>query len=615
MKWPTRQLVVLALLCTTMPAAAAPGPYDDYVTRSLYVPMRDGVKLAIDVDLPRALPSGVRVPTILVQTRYWRALDVTEEAGDPRALDWRHPFKLFFAQQGYAVVVADVRGTGASFGVSTRPWSPDEIADGGDLASWIVAQPWSNGNIGGWGISYEGSAAQFLAVPNHPAVKAVVPEFMEYDVYRHIAFPGGIFNQGFVAAWSAANALLDHDQPCADSEPGCDQVKRLIRGVKPVDDDVDGGQLQAAVREHDANPDIFEAARSITFRDDRSPLFGASVDDFSVHRFREPIARSGVAIFGWGSWMDAATAEAVLDRLMTLPNRQQAIIGPWNHGATTDANPYRPPDAPVEPAFAEQMRLVLRFFDFHLKGVDNGWGGDPRLIYYTLGENTWKTTDVWPLPHTRMQRLYLAGSHRLSAASPSEERARDTYTVDFEATTGDLNRWVTELGGEDVVYPDRAEADRRLLTYTSAPLERDTEITGNPVVHLFLSSTHADGGLFVYLEDVDPAGRVTYLTEGQLRAIDRKLSRRGPGYRELVPHHSFRREDARPLVPGRIAELSFGLNPISVLLKKGHCVRIAIAGQDKSMFLRIPEAGTPVLRVHRDTAHASFLELPTIRRD
>lgn len=105
----------------------------------------------------------------------------------------------------------------------------------------------------------------------------------------------------------------------------------------------------------------------------------------------------------------------------------------------------------------------------------------------------------------------------------------------------------------DVIYPDRREEDEKLLTYDSAPLEGDIEITGMPVVTLRLSSTATDGSLHVYLEDVAPEGRVTYLTEGIFRAVNRSVSSETPPYRQFGPYHTFRAEDASPLVPGEVA--------------------------------------------------------------
>jgi uncharacterized protein len=114
-----------------------------------------------------------------------------------------------------------------------------------------------------------------------------------------------------------------------------------------------------------------------------------------------------------------------------------------------------------------------------------------------------------------------------------------------------------------------------------------------PVVSLFVTSTHADGAFFVYLEDIDENGQVTYLTEGQLRALHRRISSEPSPVKLPVPYHSFMKKDAMPLKPGEIAELRFGLQPVSVLVKKGYRLRVAIAGHDKDTFIRIPR------RAHR----------------
>jgi putative CocE/NonD family hydrolase len=145
-------------------------------------------------------------------------------------------------------------------------------------------------------------------------------------------------------------------------------------------------------------------------------------------------------------------------------------------------------------------------------------------------------------------------------------------------------------------------------------VERDVEITGYPVVTLHVTSSHADGAFYVYLEDVDPSGRITYVTEGQLRALHRKVSPAGSPYELQVPYHSFRREDAAPLVPDEAAELRFGLHPTSVLIRKGHKIRILIAGHDAGTFVRIPAEGTPTITIARNRERPSCIDLPMRER-
>jgi hypothetical protein len=161
------------------------------------------------------------------------------------------------------------------------------------------------------------------------------------------------------------------------------------------------------------------------------------------------------------------------------------------------------------------------------------------------------------------------------------------------------------------VYPDRAAEDKKLLVYTSAPLETDLEITGTPVLTLEMSSTTSDGALHAYLEDVSSEGRVTYVDEGILRVIDRKeVDPKSLPYEPLGPAHSFLRKDAEPLTPGDSARIRFSFYPTSVLIRKRHRIRIALAGADASVFQRYPAHGTPTWTVYREARQASFIDLP-----
>ncbi len=554
--------------------------YKDADARSLYVTMHDGVRLALTVYLPQGLAAGARIPALMNLTRYWRGQAGQNVGG----------VEKFYVTHGYAVVVVDARGTGASFGVWTTPWSPAEISDAGEVVDWIVAQPWSSGKVGAYGNSYGANSALLLAVPNRAAVKAVIARHYEFDEFTDVPFPGGIRNEWLVKTWNEGNRQLDNTP-----------------GVRPVDEDAEQKLLHAAQREHAANIDVYKAAQTVVFRDDKG--FGGSIDDFSVHAHRREIERAGTLLNTWGGWFDAGTADAVIKTFLTFSNPQRGVVGPWNHGASQNANPYLAPTSPR--LFLTQE--WLRFFDHYLKGVETDLSREKLLFYFTMGEERWHATKTWPVAGTTPTRFYMAADNLLAPSAPNAATGADTYKVDFEATTGEQNRWRTQLGGP-VKYPDRAAEDQHLLTYTTQPLAADMEITGYPIVDLFVTSTHTDGSFFVYLEDVDESGKVTYLTEGQLRALHRKISKAAPPYNAPVPYHSFKRADAQPLVPGAVAELKFGLLPTSVLIKKGHRLRIAIAGHDKSVFARMPTEGTPVIIMARNQRYASAIELPVVRR-
>jgi len=314
-------------------------------------------------------------------------------------------------------------------------------------------------------------------------------------------------------------------------------------------------------------------------------------------------------------WLDAATANGALSRFLTVRCPQTIVIGPWSHGGGSDTDPFLPPDTPARPTVAEQVEEMFDFFDRYLKR-EAPRSAESVIRYYTMGAGTWSETRAWPPEGSAPFVFYMSPGNALSEVPPGADGGGDSYLVDYGATTGTANRWHTNIGGGDVVYPDRAEEDRKLLTYTSPPLAADTEITGSPLVTLCVSSTAADGAFFVYLEAVAPDGRVTYITEGELRGVCRAVSREEPPYRMLGPYRTFSRRDAKPLVPGETVELTFDLWATSAMINKGSRVRIAVAGADKDNFARYPlrSEKPPTIVVERNRRFPSRVVLPTRNR-
>jgi len=584
---------------------------------SLYVPMSDGVQLAVDVWLPKGSKSGETLPTILRSTRYWRGYALGPIApllalmgNDPyvEAENW--------TRAGYALVVVDVRGSGASFGQWSQLWSAQEISDLGEVVDWIIAQPWSNGRVGAYGVSYEGNTAEMLAALNHPAVKAVAPQYDDFDVQAQLLLPGGVYNRWFAAQWENFTHKLDANDVCVLAEVtgmACEELQYAFTGVKPVDADPDSVQLAAAIQGRTLI-DLVSVVEAIEYREDEWGASGQTLRAASPYGQRTAIEASGVPMYVWVSWLDSASVEGALARYLTFSNPQKLIIGPWAHGGGQHADPFLPADTPTSPPVAEQFEMLTDFFDAMLKGGDVAqpvWD----ITYYTLGAGTWHSTTIWPPAGFALQPWYFGPEGSLTPDPPSDATGADEYTVDWSTTTGDMTRWHTGLAMADVVYPDRAAEDAKLLTYTGAPLKTALEITGNPVVTLYAASTESDGAFHVYLEDVAPDGRVTYITEGILRAVHRATSTETPPYAHLGPYHSFARSDAAPLTPGETAEFRITLYATSVLIPQGHHIRVAIAGHDASVFARYPAEGTPVITMQRNSIYASRIELPVKREE
>jgi putative CocE/NonD family hydrolase len=589
---------------------------------SSYIKMRDGVQIATDVWLPRDYQSGQRLPVLLRTTRYGRdgqfgwafrllvALKQTDPHGPGDAqtdyLNGRH----------FIVVVADARGTGASGWHREIEFSREEVSDLGELANWTAQQSWSNGRVGTFGGSYEGTAAELAAAAHAPAVKAVASASSQFDTGMQI-FPGGIYNQSMVRAWSDLIRKLDgNGDVCIAgnlSGPRCWWAGRMVRGVKRVDDDQDGKQLAAMLAQrHNKYPD--ELLSSVEFRDDPISLPDGStytLSEISPVGHRAEIEQSHVGVQIWCGWMDGTSCEGALSRYLTFKNPQQVIMGAFSHALEFNIDPFETKNrrSLPEPPMEEQNKMMADFFD-HLLRADAA-PSENRIRYFTMGEQQWHETQTWPPPgFDSRTKFYFAGEHTLSTISPAVPSASDSYAVNFTASTGEDNRWSAGMG-RDVFYPDRPAKDTMLLVYTGSPLITDMEITGSPVVVVAVSSSAADGAFIAYLEDVAPDGQVTLLDEGELRAVCRKRVEASKfPYTQMNPASGSSRNDALPLIPGKPAELKFSMWPTSVLLRKGHRIRIALAGADANSFRRYPPSGDVTWTVYRESNQASYLELP-----
>jgi putative CocE/NonD family hydrolase len=582
--------------------------------QSFYLTMRDGVRIAVDLCLPDRVEPGARLPAILHQTRYWRAIDFRWPVGSFVGWNMYDMLKIrpAFLNHGYAWISVDVRGSGASYGCQTGPYPPESVEDVREIADWIVDQPWSNGKIGAYGISYDGLTAISALRARHPAIVACAPTYTVFDLYPDIAGVGGVPFSWFHRVWGLGTKALDANQVAFF--PGL-LPKLVARGVRPVDADRNRTRLQQAVRDHARNWDVYETAFRMSCRDDSLPYDPEwSLDSFSPHLYLEEIEASGAAVYAYSGWLDAGFQQAAIRFFLNLKNPgSRLVIGPWDHGGRFDVSP----TLRGKSDYRQHILELLHFFGAHLDGakVAGGLPGQKPVRYFTLVEDRWKEADTWPPPNTHTRTYYLAAGHALSLDKPTDPECCDAYRVDYSAGTGARSRWDSLIGGlhQPNVYPDRVEQDKKLLTYTSAPLAEQIEVTGHPLVRLYCTSTAKDGNFFAYLEDVDEQGGVTYVTEGMLRAMHHKLSTRTPPYRDLVPYRTFNRADAAHLQPGEITELTFDLLPTSYLFKAGHRIRLALAGADKDHFF-IPPGEPPLLHFYCDSERASRIELPVMSR-
>ncbi|MFC1864123.1 CocE/NonD family hydrolase [Thermodesulfobacteriota bacterium] len=465
------------------------------------------------------------------------------------------------------------------------------------MIEWLAAQPYCNGNVGMWGFSYMGGIQYLIAASRPQHLKAIVPDVATIDQF--FRNPNGVV---WTPPESPKSIMFPLDTAGKSADP-----------AQNVDEDPSGIMLTKAAAEHEANvysDQIFtpdEAFRNTYKPEIRNMNFIAQ----SAITYKDDIKASGVAIYNTGGWYDAAPVQALAAWKLW---GGKVIIGPWAH--TTKA---------------DMVKIEhLRWFDYHLKGINNGVTDEPPIYYYTFNEPTgreWHFTSEWPLPDQQMTKYYFAHGPSKTSASvndgslitspPTESDACDKYIVDYSIK-------VFEEGGVDNFKENNRawngdmekSTDSKGLTFTSPPLTLNIEVTGIPLVHLWAVSTSRDGYFFAFLEEVDGKTNIShYITDGMIRASCRALSTRFPWTELGIPYHRCYDVDNQLMTPGEAVELVFDLYPTSYIFRRGNRIRITITGSLQNNYAGMIEHPPPQISIYRDTERASYIDLPIIPRE
>jgi putative CocE/NonD family hydrolase len=475
---------------------------------------------------------------------------------------------------GYVVAIADFRGLYASYGHNVAfnrgEWLTAARRDAYDITEWLAKQSWSNGNIGMWGCSATGGSQLQAATTAPPHLKAIFPMSCEFDAYS-FRVPGGM-----AAAKSASTNVPSKMQP---GQKGRDAA------AEPVDGDTDRSQLNQAIAEHEGT---VENEGYALYRDS----FADAITDqgsqpwwikSSPHHYLEQIKASKTAIYLAANWDEGTTKHGAFFTFNNVTNPAKLIVGPGGHCGWTAVQSQTKFDITVE---------EHRFFDYWLKGIDNGIMKEDRIYYYTYNApagSEWRSANQWPLPNEKRTKYYLdKGS--LSTTAPTGADQKDETAVAYDVTPANM----TTKG----------------LVYVTAPLSTDVQVTGHPTINLWVSSTAPDGDFIATIQDVAPDGTATsYNVNGRIRASLRKLQ--NAPYNNLgLPWHGFHEADVIPLTPGKPAELVFEILPISMVFKAGHSIRLVINFADTRSTLRLDPA--PKVTIYRDSTHKSYVTLPII---
>ncbi|KQS03760.1 hypothetical protein ASG11_05455 [Sphingomonas sp. Leaf357] len=601
-------IVLLAVpsMAEAGPKRSSPGVYEGYGTERYQgvvrttelVPVRDGVRLAVSVYRPAVNGMAVTdpLPVLFSFTPYLaRRIDAAGKAVDTLATPnpRNRPF-VEMARYGYVVAVADVRGKGSSFGVRSGYADQHEGEDGRDLVEWLAAQPWANARVGMFGCSYVGGTQWATARNVPPHLRAIFPQAAQFDSYRNVR-RGGISGQ-----FNTRPQSVDEDLPTA-----------------PVDADRDGTFKQAALAQHAANGQMSDLVAELAYRDDRT-----KAGDIQYWPLSSPYPKiaemraAGISVYAWGNWMDEPADQAMIAYRNMAGGRglTKLIMGPGGHC-----------DVDTIDSFAEH----LRYFDHVLKGVDNGIDREPPIWFKTIGlpaDGAWRFARRLPLAEDPPRRLYLSPGGMLVADRPrraTKDRYAVTYRVGCAPPAWSVPRpTATDLAVKPVpgalpqpglwacVDPAAAKP------YVTAPMTADMWLSGFSVVRLALASSTPEAYLFGYLEDVAPDGTSILVAHGRLLASQRKEG--APPYDNFgLPWHTGLRADARPMVPGKTADLAFDLSPTSRIIAAGHRLRLSFTGADQRQrnLAELRTDPAPVWDITTGGASASSVELTLLPVD
>ena len=642
--------------------------YPRYTRESRFVAMPDSIRLAVDILLPEGGPDQEAFPVVFILTPYGRSYviphmgPVKHLASQVLGLGWGPEYDVprFFKgaelllAHGYALVVADMRGTGASFG-HQMPLMPSLGADGKAMIDWIATQPWCDGQVGMMGPSYLGWAQFATAAQRPAALKCIMPEVIAFDVYTGANRPGGIPAQRWLRGFS--DRLSGYNRNHYDLRGG------YLPALPVVDEDGDGqladewirldsarlaageavfadGQIRpvawyvAATRAHLDNILIeafLDSAYQYFDSQAPAPYDHLGYPQTSAGSFTPVLAETGIPVYHVGGWFDGFTRGTTkLYATLAPTNPSRLFIAPRYHFPRVAKAYRRYLDYPG--SYAEQLATEqLRFFDRYLKDIPNGIDTEPPVVVYMMHEG-WLQAPDWPHPAAEVHPLHLHPGGRLAAAPPTAP-GLDAYPVDFSVRSDygkdSLNRWLMYETGPEVVMT-RTAVDAQCLTYDTAPLDQPLRVLGHPVVHLWASADQPAADFFVYLCDVDPQGQSTYITEGQLRAnwhalVDDDAQVLGQiDVRPDLPWHGYRAgtEDPAPFAGGAMRELVFDLQPVAWRIQPGHRLRLVIAGADAGNFSFHPQlcedpsdpasCRETTLFLHRSPAYPSRIELPLL---
>jgi putative CocE/NonD family hydrolase len=556
---------------------------------SVRVAMRDGVKLGTDVYRP---DKGGKHPAILVRTPYKKELNRLTG--------------MYYARRGYVVAVQDCRGRFSSGGT----WEPfvHEPKDGYDTVEWLARQPWCNGKVGMIGGSYLGWVQWWAAGERPPHLVTIIPNVSPPDPFYNIPYEYGTF---FLlgAIWWAD--VLETGATADISGRKLREVNekkhhQLLKKLPVIDlDKAVLGKENPYWRKWIEHPTEDDYWRGVSFS--------------------RRLDKVRIPVFHQSGWFDGdgIGSKRNYAKMVALghPN-QKLILGPWGHTDVATRVHGKHDFGPQ--ALRDLPRDYLRWFDYWLKGVDNGALKEPLVHLFVMNANKWLTGPKYPLPQTRFEKWYLAsggkantslGDGKLQREPPPKGAPVDRYRYD----PGDPTPNPDVLEEEE--KPEKAEKEKKapgrdrreevtksrrdLLVYVSGPMAQPYTFAGPVSAVLYAASSAKDTDWFMRLMTVGPKGGAFALVEGKIRA-------------------RFRQSMSKPalLEPGKVYEYALDLWQTGITVPKGHRLRVEVASASFPVFSRNLNTGghneketkfVPAEQtIYHDQRYPSHIVLPVI---
>jgi predicted acyl esterase len=520
--------------------------------QAISIPMSDGEFLAADLYLPNTTDS---FPVILVQTPYNK--DFYQLTGLPLGIG------TDIANSDYAFVIVDWRCFYGSIGACVA--NVDRAQDGYDAVEWIAAQSWSIGRIGTWGPSALGNIQYQTARRKPPHLVCCVPEVAHPQTTFENYYPGGSARVEYLETLG----LLFGVQTLVISNPYYNLLWQFTEDLTHYPDSIE------------------------------------------------------VPMFLIGGWYDHNTDNVLfnLDELRSrsapaVRNEHRALMGPWVHGGTGQANVGSAVQGELNFPQAEDWNdsLALRFFDYHLRNQANGWDTFPVLKYFQMGDNEWQNTSVWPPADAVSHDWYLHEDLSLREAMPGADGDL-SFNYDPTDPSPTVGGRTLSLGLDQGPYDQAPQVESRsdVLVFSTPVLDRDMVLKGKVKVHLNVSSDRLDTDFTVRLTDVYPDGKSLILAE----SVQRMRFRNG-----------YAVADTAAMVPGTIYPITLEFQATALTFLAGHRLRIIVGSSDYPRFNRnmntfgemypnnnLDTLVNPLIAtnsVHLGPSHPSRVELPLV---